>query len=414
LLGSDFATGLDRPIRVLHVTETTIAGVKRHVLDLLSGFASRPELGVRAEIACPAGRDEAYGDTSFLTDLRAIGLPVHLIPMRRAINPRSDVTAALQLGRLMRDGGYDAVHVHSSKAGALGRVAARFAFMDRRRRRPKLIYTPNGFAFLLPGSARRTGFYTTVERVLGRITDGLITVSTDERGAALARRLVPPGQVWVVPNAIDPGTLPAPDRCEAKRLEMGWGPRENSTIVVGAVGRLTAQKDPFTWLRAAAHVVALRPDLDLRFVWVSGGELEADVRALAHQLGLDQGGRVQFLGYRTDARELIGAFDIFTLASAFEGLPYVLLEALALGRPVVATPVGTSDVVRDNETGLSVPFGDPFALAKGIVCLADDASLSTRLGLAGTELVLRCYTTDRQVGETARVYREVLSQCSGV
>ena len=139
--------------------------------------------------------------------------------------------------------------------------------------------------------------------------------------------------------------------------------------MVGTVARMTPQKDPETWLAVASRLAATRPDV--RFVWVWGGEQEPHVRQRARELGLE--GRLDFAGYREDARQLLGAFDVFLLTSRFEGLPYTPIEALASGTPVVATDVvGTRDVVRHGETGLLAPPGDVDALAGRVARLLDD------------------------------------------
>src|SRR5207253_5695718 len=104
---------------------------------------------------------------------------------------------------------------------------------------------------------------------------------------------------------------------------------------------------------------------DLRFAWVMGGELEAQARALAHELGLD--GRLQFLGFRPDALAVIGALDVYTLASAFEGLPFTMLEAMLLERPTVATLSGSRELIVDGVTGFGVAQGDMEGLARHIL-----------------------------------------------
>jgi glycosyltransferase involved in cell wall biosynthesis len=239
------------------------------------------------------------------------------------------------------------------------------------------------------------------------LTDRLIAVSEDEREETLKRRIVPGARLPVVRSGITPDTLPHMADGDAKRLEVGWGPR-GSRVVVGTVGRMALQKDPLTWLRAAAQAAARRPEL--HFVWIMGGELEAEALACARELGLESSGRFQFFGYRPDARELIAGFDVFALSSVFEaGLCYVLMEAMALERPVIAAAgVGSRRAIHDGVNGLLVPVADPGALADAMVRLADDPDLRRRLGSAGRDLVLQHYTVEHQVAETERVYFDAL------
>jgi len=388
-------------LRVLEVLEATIGGTKRHVLDILAGL-SRSEV-VEVEVACPLVREEHHGDTSFVDDARALGVRVHLVPMVREINPRRDITALLALARIIRLGRFDVVHTHSSKAGALGRAAARLS--GALGNRPRTIYTPNGFAFLSPGSPRRARAYTTLERFFGhRATDCLIAVSEDERQEAIRRNIAPAERIRVIHNGVDPVTLPTEARADEKRRELGWGER-GETIVVGAVGRLTLQKDPATWIAAAALVLSQRPDL--RFVWIGGGELEAEIRTLARERGITDE-QFQLFGYRTDARELIRAFDIFALSSLYEGLPYVLVEALAMERPVVATSCsGNRDLIQDGVTGHLVPPENPAGLAERILHLVDHPEDRARLARGGRQRFEALCTLDRQVGGVLDVYQSL-------
>ncbi len=380
---------------VLHVLEATIGGTKRHLLDLATGLRQH---GWALEVACPRVRDEAIGDCSFWDDLHAAGIPAHEVPMRRRTLCRENVQAVARLAWLIRRRRYAIVHAHSSVAGAVARPAAILAGVGWSRR-PKVVYTPHGFAFLTPGQPQRRRVLLAIERVLGRWTDRVIAVSPAEASEMAAYGVVPPSRVVTIPNGIAPEET-AVDRA-AVRAREGWGHQP----VVGTLARMTPQKDPFTWLQAAARVAAARPEV--QFVWIWGGELEPEVRACAGRLGLAP--RLRFLGYREDARRLLAGFDVFLLSSAFEGLPYSAIEALAAGTPVVATDVaGTRDVVRHGETGLLAPPGDPEALARHVLALLDDPALARRLAQAGQRDVLARFSVQAMVEQTAALYRTLL------
>lgn len=325
------------PLRVLEVIEATVTGTKRHLLDLLVGFRDREDLSV--EVACPLTRDEHHSDTSFVSEVRALGIPLHVVPMRRRVDPPSDLGALVRLARLIRWGRYHVVHLHSSKAGGVGRPAAWLAYPGAPARRPRVVYSPHGFAFLAPGKPGQTTSYLIAERILGRFTDRLIAMSEEEASIALRHKVVSSDRVRVVRNGVAGDRIPSAEAADAKRIELGWGARGTS-LVIGTVAKMNVQKDPFTWLHAVARATQRRPDL--RFVWIMGGELEADVRALVRKLGLERG-QLQFFGHRPDAREIIGAMDVFSLASIFEaGLPYVLMEAMLQEQPIVVTAASGS------------------------------------------------------------------------
>lgn len=380
--------------------EATIGGTKRHLLELAGGLRAA---GWDVEVACPRVRGATFGDVSFWDDVAAAGVPAHEVGMERAVFSNANAQATLALARLLRRGRYSIVHAHSSIAGAVARPAALLAGVGGRR--PGVVYTPHGFAFLAPGGRMRRGVYLAVERALGRITDRLIAVSPTEGAAATASGVVPAARVVTIPNGVAVTDVPPPARRAEVRQREGWG----DGPVVGTVARMSPQKDPTTWLETAARLAATWPAV--RFVWIWGGELEDDVRRRVHDAGL--GERLVFTGYRPDARELIGAFDVFLLTSRFEGLPYTVIEALAAGTPVVATDVvGTRDVVTHEVTGLLAPAGDAAALAGHVVRLLEVPATGRRLAQAGRADVLARFSVEAMVARTAALYATLASGAS--
>ncbi len=393
--GPAMTTSGGRRPRVLQVMEATIGGTKRHLTELSIGLH---RAGYQIEVACPPVRSDAFGDTSFVSDVARAGVLVHPIPMRRAVSPGADLLATLRLARLMRRGRYDIVHCHSSKAGVIGRVAARLAGV------PHVCYTPHGFSYLIPGSSRRCWLYLAIERVLGRCTDRLVAVSPSEGAEAIRRGIVPADRVAVIENGLDLDELPGPEEWAKVRAEYGW---EDDVLVVGTVARQMAQKDPFTWLHAAAAVA--RTHAKVRFVWVNGGELLAASRRLAQTLGLDQ--RMTFLPYVPNASRLMAGFDVLMLSSRFEGLSYVVLEGMGLSKPVVATDVlGTRDVIVHGKNGLLAPPGEPQALAARLRAVLDAPDRGAALGARARATIAERFTKERMLARTRALYERLL-QC---
>ena len=394
---------MTRP-RVLHVLEATIGGTKRHLLELAPGLRA---LGWDVEVAAPRVRSEAHGDVSFWDDMRAAGVPLHALPMRRAALHAANAAAIWHLTRLIRWGNFAIVHAHSSVAGALARPATLFAGSGAgqskiQNPKPKIVYTPHGYAFLIPGSLAKRRLYLAAEQALGRVTDRLIALSSTEAEATLAHRIVPPQRLVTIPLGIDASALPTEEEVQQTRANEGWG----IAPVVATISRMTPQKDPLTWLRTARLVADARPDA--RFVWIWGGEMEEDVRTEARALGLE--GRVQFLGHRPNARALIAAADIFLLTSRFEGLPYSVIEALAGGTPVVATDVvGTRDLIGHGETGLLAQAGDALALADHVLHLLNDGAEAVRLARSAKSETLNGFSVHRMVEQTSALYESILS-----
>lgn len=375
--------------------EATIGGTKRHLIDLAMGLRAA---GWEVEVACPRVRDAAIDDVSFWDDLARAGVPLHEVPMRRSPLTRENGSAIFRLAALIRRGRYQIVHAHSSVAGAVARPAVLLASAPvLGTPRPRVVYTPHGYAFLMPGSAPRRRVFLGIERALGQITDRIIALSPTEAQETRQHGIVPDARIALIPNGVTP---PDPQREADARRQQGWG----TVPVVGTVARMTLQKDPDTWLRMAARIATARPDV--RFAWVWGGEMEAHVRREAQRLGLAE--KLDFLGYRADARHLIGAYDVFVLSSVFEGLPYTVLEALASGTPVVATDVvGTRDVLRHGETGLLASAGDDEALAGHVLRLLEAPTLRRRLAEAGRADVLQRYSVQNMVDRTAALYADL-------
>ena len=176
--------------------------------------------------------------------------------------------------------------------------------------------------------------------------------------------------------------------------------------MVSIVARLQAVKGHRVFLESARRVLLKRPDA--RF-WIAGdGELRGELEAVASQLGLTSA--VSFLGYRNDISNVMASSDAVVCASSYESFPRSVLEALALGRPVVATSVGgLPEIVRDGETGILVPPGDPENLAAAILRVLADRELAHRLGTAAQKFIGERYTAEAQASAMAALYREAIA-----
>ena len=380
-------------IRVLQVLEATAGGTRKHLVSLL-GALDRDSFEV--EVAGPPVRDGHDLDTRFGEDVADLGVRLHPVAMRRQVSPVSDLRAVLELSRIMRRGRYDVVHLHSSKAGVLGRIAAKLSGI-------KTVYTPNGFYFLNAEGRVARSFYLAVERFAGLLTDRLVAVSESERAAILEARVVADRKVVVIPNAIEADELAADSAARDRvRTELGI---PSDAFVLGTVSRFIRQKDPLTMIRMIREVQRAAPEV--HFVWCGeGGDLEPDTMALVDELGSRE--RLHFTGFRHDVHDVMNAFDVFVLSSIFEGLPYALLEAMFLELPVVATDVvGSRDVVMDGETGVLTPPGDPAALAEGVLRLVRDDQLRRTLADSARRMVEERHAISSMIARVEDVYRSL-------
>jgi glycosyltransferase involved in cell wall biosynthesis len=382
------ATTLRLPRRVCLVTESAGGGVGRHFLDLASALAGR---GIDVTAIYSPGRcDSAFRDHRVSAD----GVQFIELPMRRAVHLLDALDVAQLIRTIRAAGSFDLIHAHSSKAGALARLAARWLSIP-------IVYTPHAFVTLDPALGKlKRQFYGRIEHSLARRTSAIIAVSADE--AAHARELgIDRAKIHVVHNGIPPLELPPR---EAVRARLGLSPED---FVIGFVGRLVPQKAPDMLAEAFSSVARQHPESKL--VLIGSGPLEASIRQQIK--ALQQGPRVLLLG-DTIAPSLLPAFDVFCLPSRYEGMPYVLLEALAAGLPIVATRVGgATTCVAEGENGFIVEPGNASLLARPLLELARDASLRNRLALGSRHRAAR-FSATQMVENTLEVYRRVLSSCA--
>ncbi len=354
------------PLRVATVITRLEGGAG--VLALRGAQALDPALVKTTIVTGSGGR--------LLDEAAASGMEVLVEPMlREVIAPRSDLLAVGLLESVFRERDFGVVHTHCAKAGAVGRIAARRAGV------PRIVHTYHGFPFHEFQSAVRRRAYVSVERRLGRVTDVALCVGSAVAAEAVRRELVAPERVRTIGVCVDgPDRLRAsmsaglPDARRRARAALGL-PRD--ATVVGTVGRLTYQKAPEDFVTAIRELG--RPGVV--GVWIGGGELAERV---ARQAGtLPPGARVVLAGERTDVLEVLPAFDVFAMASRYEGLPTVVVEAMICGVPVVATAVNAvPDLVVPGVTGMLVPPGRPAKLAAAVAFLLDSPGAAAAMAAA--------------------------------
>jgi glycosyltransferase involved in cell wall biosynthesis len=381
------------PIRVLEVLEATVGGTRKHLISILQGIDRK---NFHVEVASPKVRYGNVTDTAFYDEIQKLGIPWHEVQMVREVNVVADLKAFVRLNQIIKAGNYDIVHLHSSKAGFLGRLASKL-------QKAKTVYTPNGFYFLDSKISAKYNFYLFLEQLSGNFTDRLIAVSESEQDIASKNRILPKEKIFLIPNAIDTKLFTADDHArKSVRQELGIS---STTPIVGTVSRYISQKDPLTLVKAASLLLSRFPEV--RFVWCGEGELRHETEALANSLGVHSA--FHFLGFRNDVHRIMNAFDIFVLSSIFEGLPYTILEVMALGIPVVATEVvGNKDVISDRESGLLVPPCSPQHLMQAMSELLVSFELRKSIGDRGRRLVNDTYDVRIMIRNLEKVYQSLV------
>lgn len=241
-----------------------------------------------------------------------------------------------------------------------------------------------------------------MERVFSRRVDRLIAVANSQRDAIVRFLGIDVERINVVPNGVAMGTEPS-DPSTVAMLKQEFGIARHKKVV-GTVAVMTEQKGIGFLLDAAARIA--RADAAVHFLLVGGGPKEQEFRKHAESLGLTD--VVTFAGWREDIGQLLQLMDIYVMSSLWEAMPLALLEAMAAGRPIVATDVADNAIVlRDGESGLIVPPGDPESLAEAVSQLLGNAALATRMG-SNAELRLRDkYSVDRMVCSYGNIYHEL-------
>jgi lipopolysaccharide/colanic/teichoic acid biosynthesis glycosyltransferase/glycosyltransferase involved in cell wall biosynthesis len=361
---------VDRRVRVTEVLEAAAGGTLTH-MTLLLGHIDRSKVDVRLVCSTTRGGDAE----STVSEYRAAGIPVRVIDMVRRIDPLRDAVSALRLYLDFRRNAPDIVHTHSSKAGFVGRLAARLAGV------PVIIHTPHGFAFQDDRRPWLQGVYAAIERLAGRWTTVLLCVSTDERALALEHRLVPASRTQVIYNSLDPRAADVVTSDQTLRATLGL---PEHTRIIGTVANLRPEKGLDDFLNAARAMLDARDDLS--FLIVGSGSLCAALHRQIQQLGL--AGRVTIAASHDAIWPYLALMDVFVSASLREAMPYAILEAMAMRRAIVATAVtGSRELIRHGDTGWIVPPRQPAALARGVLQLLDDADLGAQLGARARQLV---------------------------
>jgi len=389
--------GSERRIKILRViARLNMGGPALHVAYLTAGLRERGYDTTLVAGSLARGEDSM----AFVAEARGVDV-VRIDELGREISPLRDLVATLRLARLIRRERPDILHTHTAKAGTVGRVAALLA---GRHRPPIVVHTFHGHVLRGYFGPVRSLVFRLLERWLAGHTTALIAVSPQVRDDLVALRVAPPERFVVIRLGIELGERVAgagDGRVESRRY-LGIPP---DRFAVGWIGRMTAVKRTDDVLVAFKR---LREDgVEAVLCMVGDGPDRPQLEQRAHELGIVRD--TLFLGYQEDVAQFYAAFDALVLPSSIEGTPVSAIEALAAGRPVVATRVGgVPDVVEEGEDGFLVEPGATEELAERLAQLAADPELRERMGRAGRDRVLPRYAVPRLVDDVDRLYLSLL------
>ncbi len=335
---------------------------------------------------------EAQIESARVNGVRIVAAP----SLVRRVSPVRDILALVDLVRIIRKEMPDIVHTHTSKAGILGRLATKLINV------PSIVHTPHGHVFYGHFGPWLSRIFIWIEKLFSCFTDRIITLTEGEKKDYLELSLCAPGKLFKIHSGVDIEKFKRnPVSAVEKKRSLGLA---QNNLVVGFVGWLLPIKGPMHLLKAMENVWQHHDDSIL--VFIGKGELDVDLRAEALRTGAN--GRVHFLGWRNDIQEIMPLFDIFVLPSLNEGMGRVLVEAMAAGKPIVASNVGgIPDLVEHDVNGLLVPPGDEKALAAGIRQLIDDPEKAKIMGQRGRELCHQ-FSLESMVDKLDNLYKDLL------
>lgn len=289
---------------------------------------------------------------------------IYVIPMIRDICFKSDINAIFKVRKILKKESSDVVYLHSSKAGAIGRLALLLDF------KTKILYNAHGWYFNAQISRKKKIFFAIVEKVLALKTNKIINISKSEYDSALKYKIAPKKKMCIIENGIDFKKFKNSSKFRIetrKKFNI-----DDDEVVIGVVGRISEQKDPITSIRAF-NIVKNKYN-KLKLLMVGSGELEKNVVEYAKKNNIEKD--VIITGWVDCVESYIPAFDIAILPSKWEGFGLVIIEYMACDKPIVASDIGgISNIIEDKINGFLIKSGDYKELSEKISMLIDNKNI---------------------------------------
>jgi len=381
------------PVRLLHVVGDSKFGGGGVIICRLAAMAQKSGWQV----------DVLTTDPTFQNQLRNQGTTVvSLDVVRRKINPLTDLIGIIRLWLFLRKNKYDIVHTHTSKAGFVGRLAAKAAGVSA------IVHTAHGFAFHEESSRLTVCICALLERIASYACDRIVTVSDFHRTWALRLGIAKADKIMSIPNGISSiRALPRRNR-ETIRTELEVG---KDDLLLLSTGRLADGKG----LEYLFDAIRLLCDqgASIRLVCAGGGPLQVLLEKKTVEVGIRD--RVKFLGFREDIADLLSASDIVVLPTLREGLSIALLEAMAASKPIITTSIGSNIEATGNGIGaVLVPIRDPQALARAITELSRSELRRQLIGSRAKQIFSRHYMEERMFAGYRTEYNKLLHNTNSV
>ncbi len=369
-------------IRILHIIQSK-GGVQRYIRSFLKYIDHNKFYNI---IVC--SQDYKSDDYVDLAD------EFETVTMVRDIDIKADISAIFTIRKLIKKYHSDILYCHSSKAGAIGRIAALGM-------KNKCIYNPHGWAFNMNCSNKKKKLYAIIERMLARMTDRIVCISKAEQESALDKRICKKEKTVVIYNGID---FEEYENSQGELTRETAGIKKNA-FVVGFVGRLSEQKSPDIFAKTAVLIKHKIPNAF--FLMVGDGELRSEVEKIFKDNGMEQSYLIT--GWVNNPMTFIQLFDIATLLSRWEGFGLVLAEYMLAGKPIVASDVDAIPNIIENEINGLVSELNEEEISENVFSLYRDSSLREKLCSNGKKIVRERYDVRRVVAEHTELFIETLN-----
>jgi glycosyltransferase involved in cell wall biosynthesis len=363
-------------MNVLHIiTGDLWAGAEAQAFAMLEGFQKSDAIALYVV---------TFNDGRLYSELKATGVYVELIEERK----NHAMALVLKLRSILEKWKIEIVHAHGYKESFLGGLAARSIGVKA------VVRTHHGRG-VLAGNFKHT-WIEWVNRVF--LTDYSIAVSHELKQYLKTYHYKEP-KIKVIHNAINPVNVKPHRRPEHVKSALGLS---MTSLIIGSMGRMVSVKGYDVFIKGALAVANKIPNA--MFILAGDGPLKNELQSMAQKLGIEK--RFRFLGFRKDAYDVLSTFDIFVLTSLHEGVPMVLLEAMALNKPIVSTMVGgIPEIISDHENGLLIPCMCPDSLAEACISLCKDKALRTRLGANARKAIINNHNLDLLTEKVFSLYR---------
>ncbi len=379
-------------VRILHIhTMPIISGSGINTFLTMQGMKGNRYESV---LACAPGG-------ALINLVQRHGMEVKTFPsLVQPLHPLKDFLAILDLTRHLMRKSYHIVHTHNSKAGFIGRLSAKLA------RVPVIVHTVHGFAFHEQEPPWRQFLFRNLERLASHWCDKMIFISQPLVDWALKEKIGSPGKMVKIYSGIEPDRFHPVSEEEKMRLRRKWGLRDQDAVI-GIVSKLWEGKGHELLIRAFKRIKKEKGEA--RLMIAGEGYLMEFLKGLSARLELSDA--VIFTGFMEDVPQIIATFDVAVLPSYFEGMGRVLLEAMAMEKPVVGTAVGgIPDLIEQGLNGYLVSPGNEKELASAVLKILNDKSLAVKMGQAGRKKMTDRFSADTMVRSIEKVYSELLKR----